>query len=79
MAPKTRASKKQEASLASQDSSIGHWLMLVLFSSEERKREYELRQAARERNKGKAQREWVVYRSELVRASDLNRHKSGNM
>ncbi|EYC43207.1 hypothetical protein Y032_0500g2579 [Ancylostoma ceylanicum] len=48
-------------------------------TSEERKREYELRQAARERNKGKAHREWVVYRGELVRVSDLNRNRSGNM
>ncbi|KIH43934.1 hypothetical protein ANCDUO_26053 [Ancylostoma duodenale] len=33
---------------------------------EERKREFELRQIARDRNKGKRDREWVVYNSSLT-------------
>ncbi|EYB88953.1 hypothetical protein Y032_0239g3327 [Ancylostoma ceylanicum] len=47
-------------------------------TAEERKREYELRQTARERNRGKPQREWVVYRSQLVHISELPRNRSGN-
>ncbi|EYC02461.1 hypothetical protein Y032_0100g3318 [Ancylostoma ceylanicum] len=47
-------------------------------TSDEREREYELRQLARERNKGLSQREWVVYRGELTRVSEINRRKSGN-
>ncbi|KAK6764800.1 hypothetical protein RB195_024936 [Necator americanus] len=45
---------------------------------DERKREYELRQEARERNRGKSQREWVVYRGELRHISDIKRNTSGN-
>lgn len=42
-------------------------------TADERRRDYELRQEARERNKGGTVREWVVYRGELRRASDLPR------
>lgn len=38
---------------------------------DERKRDIELRQLAKERNAGKAKREWVVYRNELKHVSDL--------
>ncbi|KAK6042077.1 hypothetical protein COOONC_20418, partial [Cooperia oncophora] len=34
-------------------------------TAEERKREYELRQQAREKNKGKDRHEWVIFRGEL--------------
>ena len=44
---------------------------------EERKREYELRQQAKELNNSKNEREWVVYAGELRRVSDLSR-RSGN-
>ncbi|VDL80594.1 unnamed protein product [Nippostrongylus brasiliensis] len=42
-------------------------------TNDERRREFELRQLANERNKGCASREWVVYRGELVRRSSLPR------
>uniref|UniRef100_A0A7I4XYW4 Uncharacterized protein n=1 Tax=Haemonchus contortus TaxID=6289 RepID=A0A7I4XYW4_HAECO len=45
---------------------------------EERKQEYELRQQARERNRGKTVREWVVYKGELRRVSELSQRPSGN-
>ncbi|EYC07323.1 hypothetical protein Y032_0071g592 [Ancylostoma ceylanicum] len=45
----------------------------------ERKREYELRQLARERNRQVGSKEWVVYKWELKRTAELNPHpKSGN-
>lgn len=48
-------------------------------SSEERQREYELRQECRERNKQLNDRVWVVYRGELRRIEDLpKRRDSGN-
>ncbi|EYC35254.1 hypothetical protein Y032_1099g3603 [Ancylostoma ceylanicum] len=47
-------------------------------SAEERKREFELRQLARDRNKGKKDREWVVYRGQLVQISELASRRSGN-
>ncbi|EYC12491.1 hypothetical protein Y032_0047g1510 [Ancylostoma ceylanicum] len=47
-------------------------------TAEERKRDYELRLQARERNRGKPKPEWVVYRSELVHVSELPRSRSGN-
>lgn len=47
-------------------------------TEEERRHEYELRQIARERNRGKANKEWVVYRGQLTLVSDLARRKSGN-
>lgn len=40
-------------------------------TADERKREFELRQLANERNRGKARREWVVYRSQLKHISEL--------
>ncbi|KAL6741903.1 hypothetical protein Aduo_015110 [Ancylostoma duodenale] len=46
-------------------------------SSEERKREFELRQQARDLNHAKGEREWVVFRGELKRISDLPK-RSGN-
>ncbi|EYC20166.1 hypothetical protein Y032_0022g484 [Ancylostoma ceylanicum] len=45
---------------------------------EERKREFELRQIARERNKGKKDREWVVYKGQLTHVSDLPKRHPGN-
>lgn len=42
-------------------------------TAEERKREYDLRQQAREPNRGKPKPEWIVYRSELVHSSKLPR------
>ncbi|VDO36388.1 unnamed protein product [Haemonchus placei] len=45
---------------------------------DERKLEYELRQQARERNRGKSIREWVVYKGELRRAAELSQRSSGN-
>ncbi|VDO13923.1 unnamed protein product [Haemonchus placei] len=47
-------------------------------TEEERKREYELRQEARERNKGSGIREWVVYHGQLKRAAELPHKRSGN-
>uniref|UniRef100_A0A7I4Z602 CUE domain-containing protein n=1 Tax=Haemonchus contortus TaxID=6289 RepID=A0A7I4Z602_HAECO len=47
-------------------------------TEDERKREYELRQEARERNKGSSTREWVVYQGQLKRASELPHRRSGN-
>ncbi|KAL6726537.1 hypothetical protein Aduo_008500 [Ancylostoma duodenale] len=47
-------------------------------TAEERKRDYEVRQQARERNRGKPKPEWVVYRSELVHVSELPRIRSEN-
>ncbi|XGW16282.1 hypothetical protein V3C99_001610, partial [Haemonchus contortus] len=48
-------------------------------TAEERRHEYELRQEARERNRGKSQREWVVFRGELRKISDLSQsQKLGN-
>ncbi|VDL72913.1 unnamed protein product, partial [Nippostrongylus brasiliensis] len=41
----------------------------------ERRRDYELRQVAKERNQGCDTREWVVYRGEVVRRSTLH-HRS---
>ncbi|XGW02668.1 hypothetical protein V3C99_014589 [Haemonchus contortus] len=40
-------------------------------TAEERKREFDLRQLANERNKGKPYREWVIYKGELKHISDL--------
>lgn len=48
-------------------------------SPEERKRDFDLRQEARERNKGKAEREWVVYRGQLMHVSELPSRSSGNL
>ncbi|VDP49207.1 unnamed protein product [Heligmosomoides polygyrus] len=49
-------------------------------TSEERQREFELRQQCRERNKQLNSRVWVVYRGELRRAEDLpKRRLSGNV
>ncbi|VDL62590.1 unnamed protein product [Nippostrongylus brasiliensis] len=47
-------------------------------TAEERKRDYELRKQASERNRGKGTREWVVYRGELTHVSNLPRRGSGN-
>ena len=47
-------------------------------TEEERRREFELRQIARERNKGKASKEWVIYKRELVRVSELPKKRSEN-
>nr|CDJ89320.1 hypothetical protein HCOI_01052700 [Haemonchus contortus] len=44
-----------------------------------RKREYELRQEARERNKGSGVREWVVYHGQLKRAAELPHNRPGNL
>ncbi|KIH51133.1 hypothetical protein ANCDUO_18783 [Ancylostoma duodenale] len=45
----------------------------------ERKKDYELRQAARERNRSLGRREWVVYRGDLRRVSEINaKTTSGN-
>ncbi|KAL6730624.1 hypothetical protein Aduo_001580 [Ancylostoma duodenale] len=56
-----------------------HVFLRKSMTAEERKRDFELRQEARERNKGKPTREWVVFRGELKRISDLPRVKnSGN-
>nr|CDJ90946.1 hypothetical protein HCOI_01249700 [Haemonchus contortus] len=48
-------------------------------TEDERKREYELRQEARERNKGSGVREWVVYHGQLKRAAELPHNHSGNL
>ncbi|KAL6738843.1 hypothetical protein Aduo_012345 [Ancylostoma duodenale] len=45
---------------------------------EERKREFDLRQQARELNQGKHDREWVVFRGELRKVSELSK-KSGKL
>ncbi|EYC04637.1 hypothetical protein Y032_0086g1901 [Ancylostoma ceylanicum] len=46
----------------------------------ERARDYDLRQQARERNRGKAVREWFVYKGELKHMSDLPRNSNqGNL
>ncbi|EYC40800.1 hypothetical protein Y032_0596g436 [Ancylostoma ceylanicum] len=48
-------------------------------TSEERKKEFELREEARERNRGLHTKEWVVFRGELKRVTDLPRPwTSGN-
>ncbi|EYC34774.1 hypothetical protein Y032_1470g3887 [Ancylostoma ceylanicum] len=47
-------------------------------TEEERRHEYELRQLARERNNGKAEREWVVYRSQLKHVSELPNRRPVN-
>ena len=41
-------------------------------SFEERKKEFELRQIVKERNAGKPQKEWVIYKGEIRRKSDLS-------
>ncbi|XGW34903.1 hypothetical protein V3C99_018728 [Haemonchus contortus] len=48
-------------------------------TEDERRHENELRQQARERNKGKAIREWVVYQGQLKHVSDLPHRHSGNL
>uniref|UniRef100_A0A7I4XTA6 Uncharacterized protein n=1 Tax=Haemonchus contortus TaxID=6289 RepID=A0A7I4XTA6_HAECO len=48
-------------------------------TEDERKRESELRQQARERNKGKTLREWVVYQGQLKHVSELPHRRSGNL
>uniref|UniRef100_A0A0N4WGI1 Nucleic-acid-binding protein from transposon X-element n=1 Tax=Haemonchus placei TaxID=6290 RepID=A0A0N4WGI1_HAEPC len=48
-------------------------------TEDERKREYELRQEARERNKGSGVREWVVYHGQLKRAAELPHNRPGNL
>ncbi|VDO86611.1 unnamed protein product [Heligmosomoides polygyrus] len=48
-------------------------------TAEERKNEYELGQQAKEKNKGKAAREWVVYRGQLRHISELTSGGSGNV
>ncbi|EYB87536.1 hypothetical protein Y032_0261g561 [Ancylostoma ceylanicum] len=45
-------------------------------TEEEREREFELRQEARERNKGLANKQWVVYKGELKNISELPVKKS---
>ncbi|VDL80227.1 unnamed protein product [Nippostrongylus brasiliensis] len=47
-------------------------------TAEERQRDYQLRQEARERNKGMSRKEWVVYKDALVKVSDLPNRQSGN-
>uniref|UniRef100_A0A0N4W6U4 Uncharacterized protein n=1 Tax=Haemonchus placei TaxID=6290 RepID=A0A0N4W6U4_HAEPC len=47
-------------------------------TEDEKKREYELRQEARERNKGSGSRDWVVHQGQLKRASELPHRRSGN-
>lgn len=47
-------------------------------TEEERRMEYDLRQQAKERNRGKATREWVVYRGQLKRVAELPHRPSGN-
>ncbi|KAL6739036.1 hypothetical protein Aduo_012526 [Ancylostoma duodenale] len=45
----------------------------------ERKKDYELRQIAKEKNAGQPRKEWVVYRGEVRKISDLpNTSSSGN-
>ncbi|VDL75969.1 unnamed protein product [Nippostrongylus brasiliensis] len=44
---------------------------------EERRKQYELRKEAKERTKGKSEKEWVVYKGELRRVSELR--TSGNV
>ncbi|VDL80243.1 unnamed protein product [Nippostrongylus brasiliensis] len=48
-------------------------------TEDERKREAELRQEAKERNSGLSSKEWVVYRGELRRVSELARKVPGNI
>ncbi|KAL6733767.1 hypothetical protein Aduo_004388 [Ancylostoma duodenale] len=48
-------------------------------TADERKRDYELRQEAKERNRNANGREWVVYKGELKRLQELpHRQQSGN-
>ena len=47
-------------------------------TEEERRKEYELRQEARERNRDCAGREWVVYKGRLTHISELPRKSSVN-
>ncbi|EYB90673.1 hypothetical protein Y032_0216g2378 [Ancylostoma ceylanicum] len=48
-------------------------------TEEERKKDYELRQIAREKNAGLSRKEWVVYRGEVRRISELPKaSSSGN-
>ncbi|KAK5969739.1 hypothetical protein GCK32_011043 [Trichostrongylus colubriformis] len=47
-------------------------------TEDERKREYELRKEAEERNKGKDVREWVVYQGQLKHTSELPHKRSVN-
>lgn len=46
---------------------------------EERQREFELRQMARERNRLHGAKEWVVYRGQLARVSEMRVTPSGNL
>lgn len=48
-------------------------------TAEERQREYELRQTARERNRDKGFKEWVVYKGNLIRASEIPHKHSENL
>lgn len=50
---------------------VSHVFIRRSVAADERRRDYELREEARERNKGGTVREWVVYTGELRRASDL--------
>lgn len=51
---------------------VSHVFIRRSVAADERRRDYELREEARERNKGGTVREWVVYScDELRRASDL--------
>ncbi|KAK6033162.1 hypothetical protein OSTOST_00625 [Ostertagia ostertagi] len=43
----------------------------------ERQRDFELRQIARDRNKGSTVKQWVVYRDQLMRVTDLPSKSSG--
>ena len=47
-------------------------------TTEERRVEYELRQQAKELNAGKPEKEWVVYRGQLKRVSELPSRSSVN-
>ncbi|XGW34564.1 hypothetical protein V3C99_018472 [Haemonchus contortus] len=53
--------------------------VFIRMTEDERKREYELRQEARERNKGSGVREWAVYHGQLMRAAELQHNRSANL
>ncbi|KAK6031148.1 hypothetical protein OSTOST_02707, partial [Ostertagia ostertagi] len=50
---------------------LPHVFIRRSMTEDERKREYELRKEAEERNKGKDVREWVVYQGQLKHTSEL--------
>ncbi|VDO26096.1 unnamed protein product [Haemonchus placei] len=47
-------------------------------TQEERSRDYELRQQAKDRNRGKDKREWVVFRGGLKHITELSNKGQGN-